>query len=180
MAELRCHEPRTAGFTLVEMLAALMILLLGVTALVGALSASVGNRRTSDARHEMSALCDLAVHRVQQEAVRADAGSGVPQFVALRDQEAPGFPGMLWSATATADEARPELWLVQIDVRWPGSDVFAGGGDGTGGEADGAGGDRAAVAGGDLTRFLRVIPRQLPLRDRVVAFRGEGSETSSR
>lgn len=166
MVELRTGTAATAGFTLAEMLAALTILLLGVTALIGALSTSVGNRRTSDARHEMGALCDLAVLRVQQEAVQADPGSGVPQFAALRDQQAPGFPGMRWTATVTADETRPELWLVQIDVSWPGSDVF--------------GEDAEATGGADLTRFLRVIPRQLPLRDRVVAFRAEGAETSSR
>lgn len=150
----------SAGFTLAEMLAALSILLLGVTALIGALTSAVGNRRTSDARFEMGALCDLVIHRVQQEALVADADGGAPKFVALTDQPAAGFPGMLWSATAKPDANRPDLLLVRIDVRWPGSEDLA--------PEDGA-----IAGGGDFTTFYRVLPRQLPLRDRVLGFRAE-------
>lgn len=155
------------GFTLAEMLAALSILLIGVTALIGALTSAVGNRRTSDARFEMGALSDLVVHRLQQEALQPDADGGAPKFVALSDQPAPGFPGMTWSATAKVDDTRPDLLLVRVDVRWPGSDDLA---------AE----DGAVALGGDFTTFYRVIPRQVPLRERVLGFRRDGSETSTR
>ena len=143
----------TAGFTLAEMLAALAILLFGVTALLGALSSSIAQRRTTDARHELTALCDLAMQRVQQEAIRSTSGDSSPfdlEFVPLLDQPVPGFPGMTWSATATEDESRPELWLVKIEARWldEGEPVVA--------------------------EFLRIVPRQLPLRDRVLSFRERG------
>ena len=141
------------GFTLAEMLAALGILLFGVTALLGALSSSISQRRTTDARHELTALCDLAMHRVRHEAVRSTNGDSSPfdlEFVPLVDQPVPGFPGMTWSATATSDENRPLLWLVKIEARWldEGEEVLA--------------------------EFLRVVPRQLQLRDRVLSYR-EGS-----
>ena len=72
------------------------------------------------------------------------------EFVPLMDQTVPGFPGMTWSATATEDENRPLLWLVKIEAKWldEGEEVVA--------------------------EFLRVVPRQLPMRDRVMSFR-EGS-----
>lgn len=147
------------GFTLAEMLAALTILLLGVTALLGALAQSVGQRRSTDARHELIALCEHAMHRVTNEAVRAPAGSESPldlEFVPMRDQPAPAFPTMTWSATATADPDRPELWLVRLAVRW-------------------------LEAGEPVEEvFLRVLPRQLPLATRVVAFRGEGADDSTK
>jgi len=141
------------GFTLAEMLAALGILLFGVTALLGALSSSISQRRTTDARHELTALCDLAMHRVRHEAVRSTNGDSSPfdlEFVPLVDQPVPGFPGMTWSASATSDENRPLLWLVKIEARWldEGEEVVA--------------------------EFLRVVPRQLQLRDRVLSYR-EGS-----
>lgn len=157
---------RCAGFTLAEMLVALSILLLGATALIGALTSAVGNRRTSDARLEMGALSDLVIHRLQQEALVPDADGGPPKFVALTDQPAPGFPGMSWSATATPDPNRPDLLLVRVDVRWPGSEDLA--------PADGA-----IAGGGDFTTFYRVLPRQLPLRDRVLGFRRDQA-TSTR
>ena len=147
------------GFTLVEMMAALVILLVGVTALLSAMTASVGQRRTTDARHELTALCENAVHRVLHEAVRSATGSTSPialDFVPLVDQTTPGFDGMRWSAKAVADESRPELWLVRIEVKW-------------------------FDAGEEVTaEFLRVVPRQLPLRDRVLTFRGENPDALTR
>lgn len=148
-----------SGFTLAEMLVALGILLVGITSLLGAMSTSVAQRRTTDARHELTALCDGALLRVQQEAVRAPDGNPSPldlEFVPMVDQPAPGFPGMRWSATATVDETLPTLWLVRLTVKW--------------------------LDGGEQTtaEFLRVLPRQLPLRERVIAFRGEAAETPAR
>lgn len=160
MTEREHDDARTtAGFTLAELLAALAILLFGVTALLGALSASVAQRRTTDARHELVALVEHAVLRCQQEAVRAPVGAATPldlEFLPLLDQRAPGFPGMRWSARAVADDTRPELWLLRIEVRWL---------------------DQGEEVGAE---FLRVLPRQLPLRDRVAAFRAETDETSAR
>src|SRR5262245_27884462 len=110
-----------AGFTLAEMMAALTILLFGVTALLSAMASSIGQRRTTDARHELTALCEYAMHRVTHECVRSSSDRATPldiEFVPLVDQTAPGFPGMKWSAKAVADEDRPTLWLVTIEVRW--------------------------------------------------------------
>jgi len=166
MAERRSARPSDAfalasarGFTLAEMLAALGILLVGITALIGALSASVAQRRTTDARLESAALCEAAILRIQHEAMRrrANAESDLDlEIVALQDQTAPGFPGMTWSASAVVDETRPDVWLVRLKVRWleEGEDVFE--------------------------EFLRVLPRSLPLGQRVRRFREEQAETPKR
>ncbi|MCB9878467.1 MAG: type II secretion system protein [Planctomycetes bacterium] len=156
MTELATTRDRAGGeggFTLAEMLAALAILLFGVTALLGALSASINQRRSADAMLEFSTLCDYAVQKVQQQAVRSSTGSSLPfdlDFVPQVDQPAPGFPGMTWSANAIVDPDRPDLWLVQITASW--------------------------LDEGEETRaeFFRVLPRQLPLRDRVLSFRAGG------
>ena len=140
------------GFTLVEMLAALAILLLGITALIGALSSSVAQRRTTEARLEAQSLCEHAILRIQEECVRRRAGGESDldlELATLPDQTAPGFPGMTWSASAVVDEARPDVWMVRLKIRWldEGEDVFE--------------------------EFLRVLPRQLPLGQRVRRFREE-------
>jgi prepilin-type N-terminal cleavage/methylation domain-containing protein len=162
MADPATHPsapPRAAGFTLVEMIAALAILLFGVIGLFGAMTSSIGQRRSTDARHELCALCDLAVNRAVHECVKAPNGGVTPPelvFEPLVDEESPGFPGMRWSAHVVTDESRPELWMVKIDVRWyeAGDEVSA--------------------------EFLRVVPRQLPLRDRVSAFRGDTADPEKR
>jgi Tfp pilus assembly protein PilV len=138
--------PAAAGFTLAEMLAALGILLLGVTALLGALTASIAQRRTTDARLEAAALCEHAVHRIRAEATQAGADLDL-HLVALDDQTAPGFQGMTWSAEATVDIERPDVWLVTLQVRWleQGETV--------------------------IEQFRRVLPRELPFGRRVQAFR---------
>jgi len=156
MVDLRCNQ---SGFTLAEMLAALTILLLGVTALLGALSTTVAQRRTTDARLEATALCDYALHRIQEEAVKrsANAESDLDlELIALEDQSAPGFSGMSWAATAVVDDKRPDVWLVRLRVRWLEVGEDAG------------------------EEFLRVLPRQLPLGQRVRRFREEQTETSAR
>ncbi len=155
-AALRAHA---AGFTLVEMMAALMILLFGITALIGAMTSSVAQRRSTDAQLEAVALCDHALLRIQQEAVRRKAGATSDldlELVPLQDQTAPGFPGMTWSATAIVDENRPDVWLIRLSVHWL---------------------DAGEVS---TAEFLRVLPRQLSLRERVSRFREERSETPPR
>jgi Tfp pilus assembly protein PilV len=138
------------GFTLAEMLAALGILLLGVTALLGALTASVAQRRTTDARLEAAALCEHVVHRLRHEATQAIAGGDELELVALENQTAPGFQGMTWSAQATLDPMRPDVWLVTLQVRWL---------------------ERGETV---IEEFRRVLPRELPLGTRVRAFREGG------
>lgn len=141
-----CQRRSEAGFTLAEMLAALGILLFGITALLGALSATAAQRRTADAQQEAATLCEQVVHRLRHEAIRrrADAESDFDlELVPLADQTAPGFPGMTWSATPVLDDEHPEVWLLRIQVRW--------------------------LELGDTVEqeFLRILPRELSLGRRV-------------
>lgn len=158
-------DPRTAaatpagGFTLAEMLAALGILLVGVVALLGALSSSVAQRRTTDARLAAAQLCEAALHRIRHEAtVRPEAAESDLdlEIIELEDQTAPGFEGMRWSATAVVDENRPDVWMVRLEVRWLEE------------------GENASET------FLRVLPRSLPLGQRVQRYRDEIQRTSAR
>lgn len=156
MADPRRHE---AGFTLAEMLAALGILLFGVTSLLAAMASSIGQRRTADARLETTALVEHVVHRAQEECVALRDGSSSPvdlEFKPLVDQPWPGFPGLRWSVRAVADEDRPTVWLLRIEAKWfdAGEEV--------------------------VSEYLRVVPRQAPLRDRVLTSRGGAAETTDR
>ncbi len=150
MADFATSPRSERGFTLAEMLAALAILLFGVTALLGSLGSAVAQRRTTDARLASAALCEYALHRVQNEAVRrrADGASDLDlELAPLADQRAPSFPGMTWGAKVTTDDERPDLWLVHISIRWLEQ------------------GEEA------IQEYQRILPRQLPLGQRVRRFR---------
>jgi hypothetical protein len=154
-------EPRRtqAGFTLAEMLAALGILLFGVTSLLAAMASSIGQRRSADARLETTALVEHVVHRAMHECIALRDGSSSPvdlEFRPLVDQPWPGFPGLRWSVRATVDENHPTVWLLRIEAKW-----FDGGEE-------------------IVSEYLRVVPRQAPLRDRVLTARGGASETTDR
>lgn len=156
MADPRANE---AGFTLAEMLAALGILLFGITSLLAAMASSIGQRRTADARLETTALVEHVVHRALHECVALRNGSSSPvdlEFKPLVDQPWPAFPGLRWSVRAVADEDRPTVWLLRIEAKW--------------------------LDGGDevVSEHFRVVPRQAPLRDRVLTARGDAAETGDR
>lgn len=153
------HPARAAqgGFTLAEMLAALGILLLGITALIGALSSTIAQRRTTDARLAAAALCEEALHRLQTEAVRvADKGESTLdlELATLPEQTAPGFPGMTWTARAIGDPNRPDVWLIELQVHW------------------------LEVGEPSVETFWRVLPRQLPFGERVRRAREELGQTT--
>lgn len=156
MADQRRYE---AGFTLAEMLAALGILLFGVTSLLAAMASSIGQRRSADAQLETTALVDHAVHRAMRECVAMRDGGSAPdelEFRPLVDQPWPGFPGLRWSVKAVADEDRPTVWLLRVEAKWfdAGEEI--------------------------VSEYLRVVPRQAPLRDRVLTARGGAAETTDR
>jgi type II secretory pathway pseudopilin PulG len=139
-----------AGFTLAEILAALTILLIGIVSLLATLGSSVALRRSTDARLQAAQLCEQAVHTLRATAIRrkADAQSDLDlELAPLENQEAPGFPGMTWSASVVTDPDRAWLWLATIRVQW--------------------------LEEGQLVQeeFLRVLPAELPLRERVQRFR---------
>lgn len=153
------RSDRQSGFTLAEMLAALGILLFGVTSLLAAMASSIGQRRSADAELETTALVEHVVHRAMHECVPLRDGSSAPdelEFRPLVDQPWPGFPGLRWSVRAVAAEDRPTLWLLRIEARW--------------------------YDGGDevVSEFFRLVPRQAPLRERVLTFRGGAAEFTNR
>ncbi len=150
MAEPKALHGKDGGFTLAEMLAALGILLVGITALLGALGSSVGQRRTTDARLAASKFADVAMHRIRYEAIQRAQGGDSDldlEVAALTDQTVPGFPGMSWSAEAITDELRPDIWLIRLEIRWLDE-----------------GEDSSEV-------FYRILPRTLPLGQRVRRFK---------
>ncbi|MGE3171083.1 MAG: prepilin-type N-terminal cleavage/methylation domain-containing protein [Planctomycetota bacterium] len=154
-AELRA----TGGFTLVEMLVALSILTVGITTLLLSLGDSMALRRSTDARIVAAEAVEGFVQRIATTAIRRRDGALNDldlELVLPERTEVPESPGMFLSASMATDDQRPGVWLLRVRASW--------------------------MERGDLVseEFLRVLPRQLPLRDRVRRFRDERAQETAR
>jgi prepilin-type N-terminal cleavage/methylation domain-containing protein len=105
------------GFTLVEMMVALAILVFGVSALAGSLLTGVSMRRGSEMRFRADALVNQAVHRIQEEEFPKYSGSGEP-LQGFTVEDPPGYSGMRYTVTYVTDLERPALVLARIKVSW--------------------------------------------------------------
>lgn len=144
--------PRTAaGFTLAEMLAALAILLIGVTTLLASLTNSVGLRRSTEARLAIAHAVEDVVLQVRQNGLRQrDGGTVLDLDLSLPGPiEVPGFAGARIAVRSIDDPEQPGLLLLELTATW--------------------------LEAGEMIRerFLRVLPRQLPLGARVQRFQNE-------
>ena len=146
---------RQHGFTLAEMLAALAILLIGVTTLLYSLGSSVSLRRSTDARLAAAAAVEDVVLRVQQTGIRRRAGADTDldlELVLPPEFAVETFPGMRCKVQVEEPKDRIDVWLLIVQASW-------------------------LEAGEPMVEeFLRVIPRQLPLAARVRRFRDEQND----
>jgi prepilin-type N-terminal cleavage/methylation domain-containing protein len=105
------------GFTLVELMLALAILVFGVTALAGSLLTGVSMRRGSEMRFRAPALAAQAVHRIQEEEFPRYADPSEP-LKGFTVEDPPGYPGMKYSVEYAKDLERPGVVLAKIKVSW--------------------------------------------------------------
>ena len=141
-------KDRSSGFTLIEMMVALAILLVGFLSLLAAMTAGAGLRRGADARIEASLLAEEVLHRLRSESFATADGASVLETEPKELQgTAENFPGMRWTTSFKKAEERPDLVLATVTVRW--------------------------MEEGDFVQqeFNALLPRQEPLGVRVERFR---------
>lgn len=115
---------RDAGFTLLEIMVAMGILVFGVTSLIGVLGVGVSTRRTADMRAQAVLIADQALHDVEERFL-ADAPLDPewqePEDLAIQPvtvEEIPGHPGLRYTVEFQPDVERPDLVLVTVRVAW--------------------------------------------------------------
>lgn len=151
MTDARTTGARGAagGFTLLELMAAIGILVFGVTTLIGVLGFGIGQRRGAEMRSRAVLLADRVLHEIE---IGTLADAPLPDEIEessqlaierLEAREIEGFPGMQYTAEFTVDPATPELVLVRIKVSWLDQ-----------GESQ-------------AQEFLRVLAREVPFSERV-------------
>lgn len=125
----RGERSRRSGVTLVEVVVAMGILLIGMSAVLGLLSYGAGIARTAELRTVGASAVEAVVadlveglFPVEQDPETGELVLGEPREV--RDRAVPGHAGLVYSATALPepDESSrpggPLEYRVDVDVRW--------------------------------------------------------------
>ena len=146
------------GFTLVEMIFAVGILVFGLTALIGVLTVGVSTRRTAELKSRASLAADGVVQHLQEEvlsdprfALGAEKAPGKPgdALPPIVLDPLPGSPGLSARVELTRSESDPDLLLAEITIAWR---------------------ERGEAIS---ERFFRIVAREVPFARRVSSRRSK-------
>jgi prepilin-type N-terminal cleavage/methylation domain-containing protein len=112
----------SSGFTIIEVLIAMAILLFGMTAVLGLLMFGAGLSRTALLRTTAAAAVDEVVADLDETLFpMVDGEAGEP--VDIKDRALPGEPGIVYSATAHASTQNALEYRVDIEMTWTSAGV---------------------------------------------------------
>lgn len=116
-----------AGMTIVEVLVAMGILLVGLTAVLGLLTTGAALSRSAVLRTAAAAATEAVVEDLRETLFPVDPEGGLwsvpgpPQPVVER--ALPGEPSIVYSATAVENPDRPGQYRVDVEMSWQSAGV---------------------------------------------------------
>ncbi len=117
--------PGRAGFTLIEVMMAMFILLLGMSSLLGLLTFGAAMSRSASLRTASAGAVEKIVADLEETLFPLELHQGVEvagEPIEIKDREVPGAAGLIYSARATPlpDERHPEAleYAVEIELGW--------------------------------------------------------------
>lgn len=118
----RASSRARAGFTIVEVIVAMFILLIGMTSILGLLSFGASLSRTAHLRTNASAAIEAVMSDLQETffpIVNGEAGE--PKKIERRELH--GVPDVVYSATPVQNPDRPLEYRVDIEMSWKSAGV---------------------------------------------------------
>jgi hypothetical protein len=116
-----------AGFTIVEVVVALGLLLLGMTSILGLLSFGAALSRTAQLRNSAASAAEAVIVDLEETlfplARDEDGDVVVGEPRAIVDRPVPGHPGILYTAHAFGDPldrtpGGPVRYRVDVEIHW--------------------------------------------------------------
>ena len=109
---------RDRGFTLVEVMVAMGILVVGMSTVLGLLSFALSLHRTSAERAESALALEAVVAELRAQAFPPQKGgkAGEPQEV--RERPVPGHEDLLYSARFRENPKLAGEYLVELEIAW--------------------------------------------------------------
>ena len=131
---MRTATRSRAGFTIIEVIVALGILLFGMTAVIGMLTFGAALSRTALLRTSASASAQAVVADLEEtlfpllepdaaNALGSAAASDAGPPVEVEDRALPGMPDVTYSAVATPNPERPLEYRVDVEMSWTSAGV---------------------------------------------------------
>ena len=123
-----------AGFTIIEVIVALGILLFGMTAVIGMLTFGAALSRTALLRTSAAASAQAVVADLEEtlfpmsesngaNAAGSAASSDAGPPIEVVDRALPGMPDVTYSATARPNPEHPLEYRVDVDMSWTSAGV---------------------------------------------------------
>jgi len=103
------------GFTLIEMVVAMGILLVGMTSILALLAFGLAVHRTSAKKAETALVVEGIVHRLPQLVFPKDPDKPARS---LGSRPVPGHPGLVYSVEVEPNQESPGEYLAQIRLQW--------------------------------------------------------------
>jgi prepilin-type N-terminal cleavage/methylation domain-containing protein len=113
---------RARGFTILEVLLAMAILLFGMTAVLGLLTFGAALSRTALLRTTCAAAIEATVADLEETLFPIVEGEAGPPNE-IKERALPGLPDVVYSAVAHENPDRPLEYRVDIDMSWKSAGV---------------------------------------------------------
>lgn len=113
---------RRDGFTLVEVVLAMGILLLGSAAIIGFLTFGSATARHAQLRTQAATALEAIAADLDRNLFPYEEGVlGEP--IEIEERPVPGVPGVVYSATAVSNPDLPREYRVDVEVTWESAGV---------------------------------------------------------
>ena len=117
MKRLEEHGAR-GGFTLLEMMLAMAVLLIGLTAVLGMLTFGAALTRTAALRTSASGTIEAVVADLEETLFPLDDEGEAGEPREIVERAVLGAPGVVYSAKATPNPDLPDEYRVDVEVSW--------------------------------------------------------------
>ncbi|MFT7667365.1 MAG: hypothetical protein ACI8X5_000044 [Planctomycetota bacterium] len=113
----RTPKPLAGGFTIIEVVMAMGILLIGSTAIIAFLTFGSATARHAQLRTQAASAVESIVGELDRHLFPYENGElGEPR--SIKDRPVPGVPGVVYSAKAFANPDNPREYRVDIELSW--------------------------------------------------------------
>ncbi len=117
-AVLERSGARRGGFTLIEVVLAMGILVLGMTVLLSLLTFGAAVTRTAALRTKATTVIEAVVADLDESLFPLEEDGTVGEPRRIEGKRIPGVPGVIYSAHAVPNPDDPEEYALEVAVSW--------------------------------------------------------------
>jgi len=119
-------RPRAHGFTILEVVLAMGILVVGMTVLLSLFTFGAALSRSAEMRTSAAVAVDAVLADLSETLFPLAPDGSVEEPVAIEERSLASAPGVLYSATPMQNPQRPDEYRVDVQMWWQGGGVRRG------------------------------------------------------